>query len=262
MVNIGSLSRRIRVKMDEALSRSLAKQPLRLPAGRYVSLCFDDFPKSAAETAAPMIEQLGWRATWYVSGGYLGKSHQHFGAMFDVADLFRLIRAGHDIGCHTFDHIDCARTDPADMLVQCARNQAFLQTFGVAEIQSLAFPFGAHDLTAKKALARSDLALRGIDPGLNRTVVDLSLLKACGLQDDQNGLSRARRALGTLSRSDGWQIIFTHDVRDNPSAWGVTPDAYSDLLHAIRASGAEVVTVGEMVRRIRALPENACAKAA
>ena len=45
-------------------------------------------------------------------------------------------------------------------------------------------------------------------------------------------------------------IIFTHDVCDRPSPWGVTPADYADLLAAIDASGAEVVPVGEMVDRV------------
>lgn len=262
MLDLGYISRKMRAKIDGIVSRTLAKQPMRLPAGRYVSLCFDDFPKSSAETAAPMIEQLGWRATWYVAGGYLGTTHEHYGKMFDGTDLFRLIRMGHDIGCHTFDHIDCANADPAELLVQCTRNQAFLSTFGVEEVQSFAFPFGAHDVASKQTLAPSGLALRGITPGLNLEVVDFSLLRACGLQRDQKGLRRAMMELETLSQIDGWQIIFTHDVRDNPSSWGVTPADYADLLEAVQASGAEVVTVGDMVQRIRRLPENRLAEAA
>lgn len=262
MVDLGYISRKMRAKIDGIVSRTLAKQPMQLPAGRYVSLCFDDFPKSSAETAAPMIEQLGWRATWYVAGGYLGTTHEHYGKMFDTADLFRLIRKGHDIGCHTFDHIDCANTDADELLIQCTRNQAFLSTFGVEEVHSFAFPFGAHDVASKKTLAPSRLALRGITPGLNFEIADFSLLRACGLQCDQKGLRRAMMELETLSQIDGWQIIFTHDVRDNPSPWGVTPADYASLLEAVQASGAEVVTVGDMVQRIRALPENTLAEAA
>ena len=76
------------------------------------------------------------------------------------------------------------------------------------------------------------------------------MLKACGLQDNQGGILRAIEELENLSKRDGWLIIFTHDVREQPSPWGVTPEDYDLLLGAIYASGADVVTVGDMVRRI------------
>ena len=93
-------------------------------------------------------------------------------------------------------------------------------------------------------------ALRGVKPGVNRGDVDLNMLKACGLQDDNGGTHRAKMALEGLRQQDGWLILFTHDVRENPSPWGMTPTAYAALVNTIDASGAEVVTVGEMVNRL------------
>ena len=93
-------------------------------------------------------------------------------------------------------------------------------------------------------------ALRGVKPGMNRIDVDLNMLKACGLQENEGGTRRAMAELDALKHQDGWVIIFTHDVRKNPSPWGVTPDEYADLLTAVDASGAEIVTVGEMVDRL------------
>ncbi len=252
MADFGYYSQKIRGRIDDILCRSLSKRAKKLPAGRYVSLCFDDFPQSAAVTAAPMIEQLGWRATWYVSGGFMGRTEPHYGTMFTEADLKRLIDAGHDIGCHTFDHVNCAETNELEILAQCERNTAFLKARGVTDLSSFAFPFGASNLTAKKMLASSGLALRGVKPGLNRGQADLNMLRACGLQENQGGTLRALEDLEHLSSSDGWLIIFTHDVREAPSPWGVTPDDYEHLLQAVKQSGAEVVTVGDMVKRLGA----------
>ena len=82
MADFGYFSQKIRSGIDGILCRSMAKRTQKLPAGRYVSLCFDDFPQSAALTAAPMIERLGWRATWYVAGGYMSGQEDHYGTMF------------------------------------------------------------------------------------------------------------------------------------------------------------------------------------
>ncbi len=250
MADLGYISRKIDGAIDKILCENLNKRSRKLPAGRYVSLCFDDFPQSAAQNAAPMIEKRGWRATWYVAGGFMSQSEPLYGQMFNAADLGRLRRNGHDFGCHTFDHIDCRKANVELMADQAERSKIFLTQHGIHDVASFAFPFGAADLSAKRLLADSGLALRGVKPGINRGTLDLNMLKACGLQDNEGGTARAQREIATLTEQSGWLIIFTHDVRDAHSPWGVTPDQYADLLDQIDASGAEVVTVGDMVRRL------------
>lgn len=250
MADLGYLSQKIDGAIDRILCENFGKCRRKLPAGRYVSLCFDDFPKCSADTAAKMIEQRGWRATWYVAGGFMGTTEPHYGQMFDASDLQRLHRAGHDFGCHTFDHINCRAATAQALEDQARRSKAFLAQHGITDVASFAFPFGAADYAAKQMMSETGMALRGVKPGLNRGTIDLHMLKACGLQDNEGGTASAKSGLTTLSEQSGWQIIFTHDVRENPSPWGVTPAAFETLLDDIAASGAEVLTVGEMVRRL------------
>lgn len=250
MTPFTNLARKVRRRIDETACLHANKQRRDLPSGRYVSLCFDDFPQSSAINAAPLIESFAARATWYVSGALEGTHSEHFGPMFESRDLRQLIGKGHDIGGHTFDHVDCSRTSEVEIRAQCARNQAFLKAHGAAQVRSFAYPYGNVDLTAKRALVASGMALRAISAGTNRESADLGMLKACGLQDDQGGVRRALKELASLKRSDGWLIIFTHDVRPDPSLWGVTPEVYQHLLQAVAASGAEIVTVAEMLGRL------------
>ncbi len=250
MSDRGALSKKLRNAVDGVLCQSLVKRPHALPSGRYVSLCFDDFPQSAAVNGAPLIEARDWRATWYVSGGLCGTEHERFGEMFTQADLRRLIRNGHDIGCHTFNHIDCSDASRAEIIGERERNAAFLSSFGVLDVQSFAYPYGAANLDCKRAMDSEAMALRGGKPGLNRGVADFNMLKATGLQTDRGGILRALEDLESLSNSDGWLILYTHDVQDDASDGGITPDDLDQVLQAIEASGADVVTVSDMVQRL------------
>lgn len=251
MTDLGYFSEKIGSAIDRVLCETFEKREEKLPSGRYVSLCFDDFPKSAVDKAAPMIEARGWRATWYVAGGFMGTDQPHYGTMFDAADLKSLVEDGHDFGCHTFDHIDCRHASAKEIDAQCRQNLDFLAAHGISEVNSFAYPFGTANLASKKNLSGDNLALRGVKPGINSGRIDLNMLKACGLQHDNGGIKRACQDLEALKQSEGWVIIFTHDVSAAPSPWGVTPAAYRTLLRAVEESGAEVVTVGEMVARMR-----------
>ena len=251
MADFGYFSQKIGDTIDRVLCETFEKREEKLPEGRFVSFCFDDFPKSAAELGAPMLEARNWRATWYVAGGFLGETHPHFGPMFDDRDLLRLRKNGHDFGCHTFDHIDCRGAAPEEIEAQCARNMDFLALRDITDVASFAYPFGAVNLTTKRSLAPSDMALRGGKPGLNQGMVDLNMLKACGLQVETGGIKRALNDLEALKKTEGWLIIFAHDISATPSPWGVTPREYSQLLQAVEASDVSVVTVGDMIERMR-----------
>ncbi|MEO1188809.1 MAG: polysaccharide deacetylase family protein [Pseudomonadota bacterium] len=252
MADLGYLSQKIGGAIDKILCENFDKRRRTLPAGKYVSLCFDDFPQSAARLAAPMIEKRNWRATWYIAGAFEGTVTAEYGRMFDAEDLRKLRQNGHDFGCHTYDHIDCRHASAEEIAAQAARSKAYLAAHGIEEIRSFAFPFGSVDLPTKRLMSQAGPALRGVKPGLNRGTIDLNMLKACGLQDNQDGTAKAMQDLQTLETQDGWLIIFTHDVRERPSPWGVKPAAYAQLLSAVEHSGAEVITVGDMVDRLNA----------
>lgn len=254
-MNYREVSQKVRRRFNEFLCLNIAKQSRTLPPGRFVSLCFDDFPQSAARNAAPLIEARDWRATWYVSGSFEGTSSELFGPMFDRDDLQRLHQTGHEIGCHTYDHVSCAGAETIEIKAQCQRNQGFLKANGLPEPKSFAFPFGAVDLAAKSTMSAAITASRSIAAGTNRGLVDVAMLKACGLQGDQGGVKHALNELRSLEVSDGWLIIFTHDVRQDPSPWGVTPNQYGVLLEHIEAVGAEVLTVSAMIERLDAQVE-------
>ena len=236
--------------VNRNLCRVFHRRVLPLPAGRFVSICFDDFPKSSVTCAAGMLEARGWRGTWYVAGAFEGATEPNLGQMYDRSDLQRLIENGHDIGTHTFNHLDTSTLSRDEIASQWAQNSEYLKSRGVNAVSSFAYPFGEINLRTKQHHAKYGSALRGTKPGLNRGKTDFNLLKACGIQENLGGIKRALQELDKLTREDGWLIVFTHDVRAHHSPWGTTPQQFEKLLEAITASGAEVLTVADMVRRV------------
>src|ERR1700761_4440439 len=68
-----------------------------------VSFTFDDFPRSAVSNGARILESYGARGTFYAAGSYCGKTIDGI-VQYSKEDLLRLVRDGHEIGCHTFHH--------------------------------------------------------------------------------------------------------------------------------------------------------------
>ena len=87
-----------------------------------ISFTFDDFPRSALMNAGAILRERGLAGTYYASFGLMGRTAPT-GEIFTREDLDELIRQGHELACHTFDHCDSWETAPAEFEASILRNQ-------------------------------------------------------------------------------------------------------------------------------------------
>lgn len=235
-------------RLMRRVTRARVARPARLELDRPVlSVCFDDFPKSAATLGANLLERYGARGTFYAAGSLASTVGPH-GPNFDADDVTRLISRGHEIGCHTFSHADCARRAPFDTLRDLAANRDALAAMGCAEpLNALAYPYGETSFALKTALPPRYLSARSTNGGLNAGRVDLTHLRAYALYGDNP--ATALTALRAARQRRAWLIVYTHDVADAPSAWGVTPAALDRFLAEARAADVVIAPVTQVVRR-------------
>ena len=182
----------------------------------------------------------------------MGSDHPVHGRMFDPGDLQALKRDGHDIGCHTYSHMDCAPASDAEVTRDLARNRAFFKRHKLGRARSFAYPYGRLDVPAKRLLMRQMPALRGVRPGVHQGAADRGLLNATGIEDYNGGIGLALSQLASMQGDSEWLILFTHDISDRPSPWGCRCEDFDRLLLAIERSGAEVVSVARMLDRMAA----------
>jgi peptidoglycan/xylan/chitin deacetylase (PgdA/CDA1 family) len=213
-----------------------------------LSVCFDDFPHSALE-GARLLETYGGRGTFYASAG-LSRIDGPSGKGFEASDLTRLAKAGHEVGCHTYSHRDCARVETFETLLDLAKNRDALAAMGHEEaLTTLAYPYGETSTELKAVLPPRIRAARGVSPGLNVGRADLLQLRAFGLFGD--GLRQARVALPHAAKRRAWMIVFTHDVADNPSPWGTSSADLDAFLNQARAFGFALLPVSKALERGR-----------
>lgn len=240
-------------KLRRLAARRLARTPLHVTLDRaLVSFTFDDFPISAATAGAQILEDFGWRGTFFASAGFAG-GETHLGKMFETRELLRLCHSGHEIGCHTYAHEDASRIGAHDVVRDCARNRRCLELMGLEKpLTSFAFPYGEASPGAKTALSRVYRALRGVQPGINRGEADRALLKAVPLDGGQPGLARALDHVRDAVRAPGWLIFYGHDVRNTPGPWGCTPEFLRSVCRLAADLKCEVLPMREALDRIEA----------
>jgi peptidoglycan/xylan/chitin deacetylase (PgdA/CDA1 family) len=148
-------------------------------------------------------------------------------------------------------HLDCATADAERIVRDIDCNQAMLQSWGAPLSQTFSYPYGEVSANARRTLASHYRAMRAVQPGISRTSADLNQLPAVGIEGP-DGETISAAWLERAVRNKAWLILYTHDVRREPSPWGCTPDALERLLKRATALGFDIRTVASALDRIGA----------
>ncbi len=243
----GSLSTRL----TRTVGRFVRSQPARIDwPGGVVSFSFDDFPRSALTEGGAILEKYRLRGTYYAALSLAGQDSD-MGPMFDIEDIRAAHDRGHELGCHTYSHLDCSRTRSAAVLADISDNTAAFSALldGFVPV-SFAFPFGAVSLGARRALAGRFASCRGIAAGINSGTADLAHLFSKQVYDRSFDEAELCRLVDRNYRIGGWLIFFTHDVAAVPSRYGCTPDQLERMV-AYAGERCDVLPVSEVVGRLR-----------
>jgi peptidoglycan/xylan/chitin deacetylase (PgdA/CDA1 family) len=237
-----------RAKVRRRTVRLASRRPACAPGAPMISFTFDDVPTSATESGAAILERLDLKGTFYVAAALAGTSGPG-GAIANVGAVQRVAAAGHEIGCHTYSHLDCGQASASDAVEDVARNAETLVGWGLPRPSTFAYPFSDVAYATKRALSARFALLRALHSGLVEGGSDLNQAPAIGVWGSE-GETIARRWMERAARRKAWLILCTHDVADEPSPWGCTPGALERLSRTAVDAGIEVVTVAEGARRV------------
>lgn len=241
-----SLSAKISRRVTPFLARRIIPVNLTRP---LVSFTFDDCPKSAITHGVKPLEAEGWKSTIYVSGGLLGQTNHH-GKQIDANDVRALHNKGHEIGGHTWSHIDAQALGAQSYIDDIDRNQDFIRSLGVPAFRTFAYPYGQTQPAIKRLLENKFCGMRGINPGFHRKDVDLNQIKSTPLFSG-DCLASAHKMIGHISEAPAWITFFSHDIRSDHSPWGCTPAEFQGIIDAVKDIGADVMPVDQAIAFIR-----------
>lgn len=243
---------RIGGKLSRFLARNIATKTLAMRNDKpLVTFTFDDAPASACATGAALLERYQARGTFYISGGGCGLISPG-GRLASAEQLKALYAAGHEIGCHTFSHAAVGAVNRNALFDELERNRIFLQ--GIHRdigIRNFAYPYGDLSFPAKQRMAAHFNSCRSLRPGVNAGVIDLAALKSCELQNSSIGRQGIQDIIAATVRQNGWLIFVSHDVDNQPSRFGTSPDLLEFTLHTATAALCQIVSVGSALRILR-----------
>jgi len=233
-------------QITQRLPLKPAKSKLQAPVA---SITFDDFPRTAWTRGGGILEAHDVKATYYVTGDFCGRMNEGLDHYVE-SDLKEIVAAGHEIGCHTFSHQNGPTVGSDALSDDVERNAAFVQdVLGDYVMSSFAYPYGEASPRTKLLFGDRFPTSRGIRKGVNKGLMDLSQLKAIGIEKWWWTPEYIQGAVDQAKAQNAWVIFFTHDVSDDPSPFGATPQMLEHALDALKTAGIEILPVKHALAR-------------
>ena len=151
-----------------------------------VRITFDDGNRSDVDTALPLLEERGMRATFFVLADRIDQPDQ-----LSTADLQRLVDAGMTVGSHGRAHVPWTECDATQLGAEIGESARDLSAAIGRPVDRYACPFGAYDRRVLAALRRHEAAQvftsdRGATP--SRWLTARTSLRAEHRLEDLEGL--------------------------------------------------------------------------
>lgn len=237
-----------RRKFDQWVARLSGRHVVTYSGAPVVSISFDDYPKSALDIGGEILAEAGVRATYFASFG-LADTDSAVGPIGSAADLASCVARGHELGCHTYEHLDCGIARKRQIIASLAYNQYMATAHGAPQMRQFAYPWGGVNAATKRAVMEHYQSARTVRQGINVGRIDLGLLKAVPLYS--RCMAASRDYLDALHSSGGWLIYYLHDVAEMPSPYGCTPAELRMIIFSARMLGFRFAPIGEVVERLR-----------
>lgn len=129
-------------------------EALQFPAGKSVAITFDDGSETDRVAAAPILQEAGFHATFYITAGRVNTP-----GYMSEAQLRELFSLGFEIGCHSMTHRYLNDLAPKDLQREMVEARAKLQEILGAGVEHFSCPGGRFDdrtlALAKQAAYRS-----------------------------------------------------------------------------------------------------------
>ena len=246
-----SLTIRQRLAYRAASVLPLGHHDARTERGLF-SVTFDDFPRSAWTVGGELMAEAGGQATYYLSGTF-HNSNVDGVPYFRDDDVAQLVAAGHELGCHSFDHRSVLESSLGNYLRSVEKNAEFIGSLlpGYC-LRSHAFPYGHVRIAHRIALRRRFEVLRGIHTPRSVAGFDPTHADAGGLEDRRQGEIDWPRLIAETARAHGWLVLFTHGVTDRPTPYDTRPLELKRILSCAKSEGLDILSVGGALDRMRA----------
>jgi len=214
-----------------------------------ITFCFDDIPDSAITNGSRILNKYGYAGTYYVCMN-LSANNDASKPYFNHSLLKQLVANGEEIACHTADHITLYNIGRQKLLRNLKKNQQQLnELIPGYKLKNFSYPRGQQTFRSKYILKKVYQSARGVKAGMHIEDVDVYNLYANELLGDST-LEDFYALIDKAIEHNAWLIFYTHEVEENPSKYGCTPEDFEAIVKYCADRKLNVHTIDKAISTI------------
>ena len=225
---------------------------------KTVVLTFDDAVKTHLTIVAPLLKQLGFRATFFITQKWM-EDRSYFLTWDEVA---RIHRMGFEIGNHSWTHSDFGKAENAEKLgAELESVEKELAKVGVPKPVSFAWCGNSFGLEALEQLRRSGyvVARRGMQPEIPYGAIQVGpalqvknhhplLIPTTGDAYPAWTFEHFKKVL-LSAKSDEIVVLQFHGVPDEKHPWVTTPPAaFREYMMYLKQNGYHTLALRDLLQ--------------
>jgi peptidoglycan/xylan/chitin deacetylase (PgdA/CDA1 family) len=130
----------MRLLKDRGWRGFSVSEALRFPPQPGVTITFDDGCETDLITAAAVLKETGFGATFYITSGFLGRK-----GYLSRAQLQQLCALGFEIGCHSMTHAYLTDLDQSSLQREIVEAKTRLEQIIAGAVEHFSCPGGRYD---------------------------------------------------------------------------------------------------------------------
>jgi peptidoglycan/xylan/chitin deacetylase (PgdA/CDA1 family) len=210
---------------------------------KVVCIVFDDGWKSQYDTAVPIMDKYGFKATFGIITSYPDKNKNYM----DWNQIVTLAKSGQDIESHSVSHSSLNSLSEAGLQYQMMQSKLDLLKYGInAPIFIYPFGDGAGNQTVEALAAQNYLAARSTVPDiLNMTgSFDRYALPSYTMGNETS----FEDFLGYVNQASNQTVVslYYHRISTDDVSTAVTPQLFEAEMQYLHDNGFTVVTMKDL----------------
>ena len=209
-----------------------------------VSITFDDGWESSYENGVPILNQYGYKASFYILSNFFEDTQY-----MSLAQVKSLQAQGNVIGSHTVSHPHLTELSEADMHYEIVGSQKQLES-KLGPIKDFAAPYGDYDDAAMKEIQQYYTSQRSVTAGINTFEnFDKYHLRSPNIQVNTT-TDEIKTFLQEAKDNRGWLILTYHEINDSGREYSITKEQFADQMKLIEESGLKVALLPDVLKEI------------
>jgi peptidoglycan/xylan/chitin deacetylase (PgdA/CDA1 family) len=211
-----------------------------------ISIVFDDNYLNQYEQAFPLMQTYGIGGTFYVRTDKIDQP-----GYMSAEQLRSLENAGNEIGSHSHTHRTFTSLSEAEIRYECETSKQILEQEGLT-VSNFAYPNGPSNDFVDSIV--SEYYRSGRTAYVEPYVMDAptTQFRVAGFSaetGDSTALSLLKGMVDQVYSSNGWAIIFFHNIIQNGQSqpYTTSTEYFESFLNYIIAKGVQTLTVNQVL---------------